>query len=97
LQVGDSLPPIDLLFQNPDHVPINYTVQVFDGLRPGALSASSGLAFEPNRGQADSSVSYVARGPDYAVGLAGDHAALVLAGDATHAGAAAVMEWVGGI
>ncbi|MEI8155121.1 MAG: SBBP repeat-containing protein, partial [Hyphomicrobiales bacterium] len=80
---------------NPAHVPIHYTVQVFDGLRP-QFGGGAGLVFEPNRGQANDSVSYLALGSTYAIGLAADHAALVLRGDGASAGASAFMEWVGG-
>ena len=95
LSAGASLPPIALEFTNPSHGPISYTVQVFDGLRPEPASGA-GLIFEPNRGQANDTVSYLALGSTYAIGLAADHAALVLRGDGSSAGASAFMEWVGG-
>ena len=60
------------------------------------MPSDPALAFEPNVGQANSSVTFIAHGPGFEVGLAGDHAALLLAGSAQNAGAAALMSWVGG-
>ena len=91
LAPGTSLADIQLVFADPTGVPISYTTKVFDG-----MAADPALSFEPNVGQADSSVSFIARGPGFELGLAGDHAALMLAGGAQNAGAAALMSWVGG-
>ena len=91
LAPGTSLADIQLVFADPTGVPISYTTKVFDG-----MAADPALAFEPNVGQADSSVSFIARGPGFELGLAGDHTALLLAGGAQNAGAAALMSWVGG-
>src|SRR4051812_37502889 len=46
--------------------------------RKTTVAPSAPLAFEPNVGQADTSVKYVARGGDYAVALTADGAALAL-------------------
>jgi VCBS repeat-containing protein len=94
LSAGASLPPIALEFSNPGRVPISYTVQVFDGIRPEPLGGA-GLVFEPNHGQASDAVSFIARGQGYAIGLSAGQASLVLGGSATQAGAAALMEIVG--
>ncbi|HEX5233537.1 MAG TPA: hypothetical protein VFW56_14950, partial [Bradyrhizobium sp.] len=91
LAAGNSLADIQLVFADPNGVPISYTTKVFDG-----MAADPALAFEPNVGQADSSVSFIAHGPGFEVGLAGDHTALLLAGSGQSAGAAALMSWVGG-
>ena len=71
LSAGASLPPIALEFSNPGHVPISYTVQVFDGIRPEPVGGAS-LVFEPNRGQANDAVSFIARGQGYAIGLSAE-------------------------
>jgi Bacterial Ig domain/FG-GAP-like repeat/PKD domain/RTX calcium-binding nonapeptide repeat (4 copies)/Beta-propeller repeat len=94
LPAGASLPPIALEFGNPGHVPISYSVQVFDGLRPTPVGGAS-LVFEPNRGQANEAAAFIARGQGYAIGLSAGQASLVLSGSATQAGAAAVVEFVG--
>ncbi|MCU0961267.1 MAG: NF038129 family PEP-CTERM protein, partial [Pirellulaceae bacterium] len=94
LAAGASLPPIALEFSNPGRVPISYTVQVFDGLRPEPVGGAS-LVFEPNHGQASDAVSFIARGQGYAIGLTAGNASLVLSGSARQAGAAALMEIVG--
>ncbi|MHB8969784.1 MAG: NF038129 family PEP-CTERM protein [Pirellulaceae bacterium] len=95
LSAGASLPPIALEFSNPGRVPISYTVQVFDGIRSTPVGGAS-LVFEPNLGQANDAVSFIARGEGYAIGLSAGNASLVLHGSATQAGAAALMEIVGG-
>ena len=89
-----SLAPIPLEFSNPAHVPITYTVQVFDGLRAPLVGAAE-LVFEPNRGQASDAVSFIARGHGYIIGLAAGQASLVLKGSADQAGATARMQIVG--
>ena len=75
-------------------MPISYTVQVFDGIRPTPVGGAS-LVFEPNLGQANDAVSFIVRGQGYAIGLSAGNASLVLSGSATQAGAAALMEIVG--
>jgi VCBS repeat-containing protein len=94
LPAGTSLPPIAVEFRNPNRVPISYTVQVFDGLRPQPLSGA-GVVFEPNRGQANAAAAFIARGQGYSIGLSAGQVSLVLSGNDTQAGTAALVELVG--
>jgi VCBS repeat-containing protein len=94
LPAGASLPPIALEFSNPNRVPINYSVQVFDGLRPQPLGGA-GVIFEPNRGQANPAANFIARGQGYSIGLSAGQVSLVLTGNDTQAGTAALVELVG--
>ncbi|NLX97962.1 MAG: hypothetical protein GXY83_17505, partial [Rhodopirellula sp.] len=95
LQPGESLDPIPLEFDNPGRVPITYRVQVFDGIRSGPSAAAS-LSFEPNLGQTDAQVAFVARGSNYAIFLTPDRAALGLGGTSDGDSAAVHMLWLGG-
>jgi hypothetical protein len=94
LPAGASLDPIDLAFLNPGRVPISYTVQVFDGIKPEAPTGAS-LVFEPNQGQANAAASFVTRGQGYAIGLSSQGASLLLGPSGTQTGAAALMQLVG--
>ena len=94
LPVGASLPPISLEFSNPNRIPITYSVQVFDGLRPQPLGGA-GVLFEPNRGQASPAANFIAKGQGYSIGLSAGQVSLVLSGNDTQAGTAALVELVG--
>ena len=78
------------MFHNPGHVPIDYTVRVFE-TEPRYELGTSTLSFEPNRGQADTAASFIANGRGFSIGLTGGQATLVLAGARGTAGATAAM------
>jgi PKD repeat protein len=91
---GASTPLLRVKISDPTAEPIAYSMRVFAGALPDS-PATAGLVFEPNLGQATDSVSFVAVGTSYAIGLAADHAALALSGEEASAGAGALIEWVG--
>ncbi len=94
LPAGSSLPPVLLEFRNPNRVPIQYSIQVFDGLKPQPLGGA-GVVFEPNRGQVNGATDFLARGQGYTIGLSAGQVSLVLSGTETQAGTAAMVELVG--
>ncbi len=94
LPAGSSLPPVSLEFRNPNRVPIQYSIQVFDGLKPQPLDGA-GVVFEPNRGQVNPATDFIARGQGYTIGLSAGQVSLVLSGTTTQAGTAAMVELVG--
>ncbi len=96
LASGASLDPITVEFNNPSGVPITYTARVFSpsGSILGLLASPASLTFEPNLGQTDADVAFVARGPDYALFLTEDLAAIRM--DGPTQSAAMTMRWRGG-
>ncbi len=102
--ISDTLPTlapgqsstVAIQFQDPQLVPITYTLQIIDpSIAPPNPSTEQQisydqlpLSFEPNEGQTDSQVQYLAQGSGYALFLTSDQAVLSLDSSSSSASAA---------
>jgi hypothetical protein len=95
LAPGQSLPPIDFQLTDPNQTPFSYKTFVYsdppawydaaiENLTPASGSGPGqsplALGFEPNRGQADSSVQFITHHDGVALGLGADGSDLTLPG-----------------